>query len=109
MGQLVKASVLNIPLLFNNVHVASYIIMPNHVHLMVVLGKHGDLPLHQIIGRVKSYTTKQYNVLVGTTNATLWQYNYYEHIIRAERELLSISEYILNNPFKWSLDKYFMP
>ena len=38
----------------------------------------------------------------------LWQRNYYEHIIRNERSLSRISEYIVNNPQKWMEDKFFM-
>jgi putative transposase len=35
-----------------------------------------------------------------------WQPNYYEHIIRNEKDLLRIQEYILNNPAKWEEDRY---
>jgi putative transposase len=38
----------------------------------------------------------------------LWQRNYYEHIIRTERSLSRISEYIVNNPHKWIEDKFFI-
>ncbi len=34
-----------------------------------------------------------------------WQRNYYEHIIRNERELNAIRQYIRNNPLKWELDR----
>jgi REP element-mobilizing transposase RayT len=37
----------------------------------------------------------------------LWQRNYYEHIIRDERSYHRIAEYIINNPAKWSEDKFF--
>ena len=37
----------------------------------------------------------------------LWQRNYYEHIIRDERDLRETREYILENPLKWVLDKYY--
>ncbi len=36
---------------------------------------------------------------------TVWQRNYYEHVIRNEQELNSIREYILNNPLRWELDR----
>jgi REP element-mobilizing transposase RayT len=35
----------------------------------------------------------------------LWQCNYYEHIIRSEKELYQIGEYIINNPIQWALDE----
>lgn len=36
-----------------------------------------------------------------------WQRNYYEHIIRNEKEYKEICEYIINNPLKWDRDMYF--
>jgi len=36
----------------------------------------------------------------------VWQWNYYEHIIRGENELNRIRNYIINNPLKWQNDKY---
>ena len=37
----------------------------------------------------------------------LWQRNYYEHIIRNEKEYLLIKQYIQNNPLNWEKDKYY--
>ena len=37
---------------------------------------------------------------------TIWQRNYYEHIIRTQRALNAIREYIIDNPARWHLDKY---
>jgi REP element-mobilizing transposase RayT len=37
-------------------------------------------------------------------NGKLWQRNYYEHIIRDEKDLHQIREYIVNNPMQWQLD-----
>lgn len=34
----------------------------------------------------------------------LWQRNYYEHIVRDEKDLNEIREYIITNPLKWALD-----
>jgi putative transposase len=56
---------------------------------------------------MKSFTTKRYNEIRGEKYFLLWQRNYYEHIIRKDNELHEIREYIMNNPAKWELDKYF--
>ena len=37
----------------------------------------------------------------------LWQRNYYEHIIRNEKEYYKIIEYVRTNPLKWEEDKYY--
>ena len=33
------------------------------------------------------------------------QRNYYDRIVRNDREFLAIQEYILNNPARWELDR----
>ncbi|BCR04283.1 hypothetical protein DESUT3_13520 [Desulfuromonas versatilis] len=41
----------------------------------------------------------------NTPICNVWQRNYYERIIRDDRELAAIREYIANNPAQWGLDK----
>ncbi|MEW5920646.1 MAG: transposase [Bacillota bacterium] len=110
IGLKVEHSLLNIPTLFSGVSVDQYIIMPNHLHLIIVLtktGGHGDPPLHDIIGRFKSFTTREFNIIKRTKGKLLWQRNYYEHVIRDEDELNSTRQYIIDNPAKWHEDKYY--
>jgi REP element-mobilizing transposase RayT len=38
-------------------------------------------------------------------SGSLWQRSYYEHVIRNERELDKIREYIITNPLRWALDR----
>ena len=93
----------------DNVKICNYIIMPNHIHCIIQLeknqGRDGTLPLQAIIGRFKSFTTKQYNLLNNTIGIKLWQRNYFEHIIRNEKEYLEICKYMKENPIKYYLNK----
>ncbi|HEY3341787.1 MAG TPA: transposase [Anaerolineae bacterium] len=68
---------------------------------------HGSTPgsLAAIVQNHKAVSSRQINRLRGTPGATLWQRNYYEHIIRTERELTAVREYIANNPLQWWLDR----
>ena len=64
-----------------------------------------------MVGAFQSIVTVQYIRGVKTMgwtpfNGKLWQRNYYEHIIRNEKSFNRISEYILNNPSKWTDDKF---
>ena len=66
-------------------------------------------PLGNVIGAFKSLTTLEYSRGVDSKawpafDRRLWQRNYYEHIIRNERELEDIREYIWNNPLAWDMD-----
>ena len=49
-------------------------------------------------------STKRINELRGTPGATVWQRNYYEHIIRDEEELNRVRQYIADNPARWQQD-----
>ena len=59
--------------------------------------------LGSIIGQFKLVVTKKIRK-TGLADFK-WQRNYYEHIIRNERELQKIHEYIIHNPLKWEEDR----
>jgi REP element-mobilizing transposase RayT len=64
--------------------------MPSHIHLILVL-EECQLRLSEIVRRLKAVTTKQ-------VRFKLWQPNYYEHVIRDDKALAKVREYIQNNP-----------
>ena len=53
-----------------------------------------------LVSTLKRLTNKEIRLKI-------WQRNYYEHIIRNEKEYLEIIQYIQNNPCKWVEDKYY--
>jgi putative transposase len=85
--------------------------MPNHFHGIVWIVEDETtttttpnvLPrsLGAIVRGFKCAVAKRINQIRGTP---VWQRNYYEHIVRDERGLNAIREYILNNPANWSSD-----
>jgi REP-associated tyrosine transposase len=73
-------------------------------------GEHTGSPLPRIIQWFKTMTTNEYIRGIDAQgwerfNRKLWQRNYYEHIIRDEKELQTIGEYIRYNPLKWNEDE----
>ena len=79
--------------------------MPNHVHLLFFNG--GEHYVPDIIRWFKSVSTNRYIHGVneqGWTrfNKTLWQRNYYEHIIRNQQAFENIRLYIRDNPKRWN-------
>jgi REP element-mobilizing transposase RayT len=58
-----------------------------------------------ILGQIKSLTKKAINKTRGTPGRPVWQPNYHEHVIRNEKELQRIREYICNNPLRWPWDR----
>ncbi len=85
---------------YAGVVIDKFVIMPNHIHLIVILedsGGDGTPPLQNVIGQLKSYTTNKFG-------NPLWQRSYHDHIIRGEKDYQKIWEYIETNPLKWELD-----
>ena len=88
------------------VAIDKYVIMPNHIHLIVSLnqtGGHGDPPLQipDVIGKIKSFTTHKFG-------KTLFQRSFHDHIIRDENDYLKIWNYIDTNPQKWKEDCFYV-
>jgi len=88
---------------YDNVVIDKYVIMPNHIHLIVMLddsGGHGNPPLQNIIGQLKSFTTNKYK-------KQLWQRSFHDHIIRGGKDYQEIWQYIDTNPVKWTEDCFY--
>ena len=105
LGKITEKHLLDIPNHYDNVFVDKYVIMPNHIHLIVMLehssGRTSPSPtIGNIIGGFKSGVSHEYGQLI-------WQRSYYDHIIRNEKDYERIWEYIENNPFQWEVDKFY--
>jgi REP element-mobilizing transposase RayT len=61
-----------------------------------------------IVRAFKSAVTKRINNLRQTSGQSVWQRNYYEHIIASERDYEKISDYILFNPLNWNKDQEYI-
>lgn len=119
VGKIINDVWLTIQKYFNNVELDKFVIMPNHIHgIVIIVGAGSSRPtgptLGQIIGYFKYKSTKYINDFLGSDNPTptinqnkikkIFQRNYYEHIIRNEIELNKIRQYIKNNPLFWNQD-----
>jgi len=63
--------------------------------------RHG---LPELVRAFKAFSTRRINELWDTSGQSVWQRNYYEHIIRSEKSLDAIRQYIEANPTNWSFD-----
>jgi len=107
-----------IPKHFPNVALDAFVVMPNHIHGILMIrrdtacrvstverfGKPVANSLPTIIRSYKSAVTKQVNELRRSPGSPVWQRNYYEHVIRDEKDLNEVREYVTNNALKWDLD-----
>ena len=121
VGQIVYDEWLRTADIRPTVQLDSFQVMPNHFHAILVLteqlpdnaivGAHSRAPfsrqprsLGSLIAGFKSATTKRINELRGTPGVPVWQRNYYERVIRNERELDATRQYIVENPVRWAED-----
>ena len=63
------------------------------------------MTLSKVIGYLKMNAAKHINQLRNTPGIPVWQRNYYERVIRNDRELQSIQQYIVDNPAIWQEDE----
>jgi REP element-mobilizing transposase RayT len=105
LGEIVFAEISNIPNRFPTVRVDTSIIMPNHLHLILVLTRNRTVALSQVLSDFKSgcYIKWRRRLLADSqpTPPTCWQRNYYERIIRNAAELEGYRRYILDHPNRW--------
>jgi len=125
IGKVVERCWLAISNHFANIELDKFVVMPNHIHGIIVIYPddnvntvgakplrlyktkiHGPKPnsIGTTIASFKSVATKKINILRDTAGHSIWQRNYYERVIRNENELNKIRRYIINNPAQWSYD-----
>lgn len=93
---------------YPGVTVHKYVIMPNHVHLLLSIDVREGVPrssrptqtLPRIIAALKRFVNRD-------MGCNLWQSTYHDHIIRNEADHLRIWQYIDTNPLKWTEDCYY--
>ena len=90
---------------YAGVELDQFVVMPNHVHGVLMLSADNAHPLSQIVGSFKSFSTRRIRTAGGDVARPVWQRGFYEHVIRTESDLASIREYITNNPIQWELDE----
>ena len=111
-GQIAEDFIRKIPEKYPCVSVDHYVIMPNHIHLLLRISSSygtGNPPptLGNIIGWYKYQTTKEIQEKSGRSGSRFFQRSYHDHIIRNEASYLKIWQYIDNNPVLWANDCFF--
>ncbi len=93
----------------NDISVDNFVIMPNHIHMLVSVNKELGAsqvphPTNQTIPKFVSLFKRYCNREAGWS---MWQKSYFDHIIRNERDYLEHYTYIENNPSKWESDELY--
>lgn len=96
-----------------------YCVMPNHFHALIgvqMVCPQEDVgpSVSSVMQAFKSITTVRYGEGVRSSGwpgyrGRLWHTGFHDHVIRSERELDRIRDYIVGNPAKWNEDRFYMP
>lgn len=102
-----------IPIHFPFVALDEFVIMPNHVHGILLIDKQeSETWTPNVFGKqsrnlasiIRAYKASVKRFSNSNEIPFAWQVRYFDRIIRNEHELQNIRQYILNNPVKWSED-----
>ena len=109
-GKIVKQWIQVISQKYPSVFVDKFVIMPNHIHLLISFDKGRGNPaptISNVIGWLKYQITADINRLSHTTGQPVFQRSFYDHIIRSEQDYRTKWNYIDTNPYRWSDDEYY--
>ncbi len=93
---------LNEPRLWLEAELMCWVLMPDHVHLLLQMGYTESLS--HLINRVKTNTARQVNMVHGKTGR-LWDKGFHDNAIRVEEDILDVARYIVMNPIRAGLAK----
>jgi REP element-mobilizing transposase RayT len=102
-GRVVAQVWQDLPAHYPNFSLDEFVIMPNHLHGLLVIEREGGRPLSNLMRAFKAFSTREIKAQRLVTDP-VWQRGYYEHVVRDEADLAVICQYIQDNPAKWDLD-----
>ena len=100
-GIIVENKLKNIKTIYRDVEITKMVVMPNHIHFIILIENTGAANLSKVVQQFKGAVSKE-------AKQSIWHKSFYEHVIRNETDYLRIWEYIDENITKWDLDEYHM-
>ena len=103
--EMVEKWIVEIENKYENVTVDCYVVMEDHVHLILFITEGNQISLSEIMKWFKTMTTNEYirgvrDRVYEPFEKKLWQRSFYDHIIRNDEDLNEKREYVMNNPAK---------
>lgn len=105
-GKIADEAIKEIPKYYTHIELLQYVIMPNHIHLLLFIpydnGRILSSPtsIMTAVGQMKRYVSKR----IGES---IWQRSFHDHIIRDKNDYETIAKYIYENPIKWQYDCFY--
>lgn len=105
-GRITEQAIKNISNYYPTISVDNYVIMPNHIHLLLqIITDQSGRPMvaptvSRVLQQLKGYISKEFG-------SSIWQKSFHDHVIRNEADYLRIWTYIENNPCRWREDCFY--
>jgi len=115
-GNIVRECWYELPAHYPGVHLDEFVVMPNHVHGILIFAEAVGTTLKsgvvvppsrnvaEVVRGFKTFSARRINEMTGATGAPVWQRGYYEHIIRTAKGFAAVRQYIRDNPGAWERD-----
>ena len=105
-GQVTENEILQIQNIYVGVFVEHYVIMPNHVHMIISIHANGRQDAAPSLSRIIGSWKRAISLKLKFSP---WQKSFHDHIIRDEASHKKIAEYIRTNPTNWKTDCFYIP
>ena len=101
LGHIVTRYIQNIPAVYPGVELIKYVVMPNHIHLLIALPSKSSASIPTIVRSLKRMVTRD-------LKKSIWQDSYYDVVIRNDVMFQCEWNYIDTNPDKWIEDELYV-
>ena len=110
-GKIADKNIHKMDAFYDHVSVDKYVIMPDHIHLLIRIDEQNGHPgrgvptrrtsvVSRFVGTLKRFCNKEYG-------GNVWQRGYYDHVVRDRSDYDDIYRYIETNPTQWELDEFY--
>jgi REP element-mobilizing transposase RayT len=107
IGKLIICETEKLTDIYTNVKLDRYVVMPNHVHMLLLITDIEECGRTQFAPTVSRVIKQWKGVITKQIGFSPWQKSFHDHIIRSEEEYVRIAEYIQNNTTTWELDCFY--
>jgi len=104
-GKIAFAHIVDIDKHYDHVFIDKFVVMPNHIHMILVLKSGNRADAEQIIAQYKSGVTREVRKMIP--GIKLWQRSFHDHVIRNQKSYENIWLYIEGNPQNWCQDCFY--
>ena len=105
-GKIIEQCILEIPARYPHISVEKYAVMPNHVHLLLLIQREQDG--RPMVAPTVSTVMQQFKGIVSNQlSRSIWQKSFHDHIVRTGHGYAQIWQYIDTNPQLWHKDCFY--